>query len=1436
MNHFIPNRSATYYTRGSVRQYRRKKIGKGRLRIGLLLLCLATSLRISAQPASAINPWTYIPAAQVPDQGLARPIVPQAYQTVQLDVATLRSTLADAPRWFTPAASTADIRLTLPFPDGGFGTFRIEYAPVMADELAAKYPDIRTFAGYGVDDPHAYARFDLTPAGFHGFIRSPLHSDVFIDPYAMGDTIHYMAYYKKDFSKDTDWTCGVEDNLKDLKNAPPGLQKAGDCKLRTYTLALACTGEYATFHGGTVIGALAAMNTTMTRVNGIFELDASIHMDLVSNNDTLVFLDPATDPYSNSNGSAMLGENQTTCDNRIGSANYDIGHVFSTGGGGVAYLNSPCTNIKAGGVTGQTNPVGDPFDVDYVAHEMGHQYGATHTQNNACNRSSATAMEPGSASTIMGYAGICSPNVQNNSDAYFHAVSLAQMGNFVTGSTGNSCATSTVVNPGGPTALAGSDHTIPRSTPFALTGIGSDPNNTALTYCWEQMDNQVATMPPASTNTGGPTFRSLTPTTSPTRYFPNWTAILNNSTPTWEVLPSVGRNLNFRFTVRDNHPGGGCTAEDNMVVTVDGNAGPFLVTSPNTTVNWPALSTQSITWDVANTTAAPVSCAFVDILLSLDGGASFPITLASATPNDGEFTTVIPNNQTNQARIMIRGNGNIFFDLSNSNFTISEPVNGFSIAATPAFQSACQPVDTISVSVGILYLGSFQEPVSFSLSGLPAGANAVFHPAQVISSDTVTLSLFNLGSVPDGVYPLTVTGSTASNLTESAGFSFQLFSTAPTAPIPLIPGNQLNNISTTPVFEWESVTGADSYSFQLSTDSDFVNLIHSASMLPDTMYPLPIVLSFSTTYFWRVQGNNVCGNGVFSNTYSFNTGYESCKVFASTDVPKTISSTGAVTVYSSLPIDYDGTVTDLNVVNLNISHTWINDLIVTVIDPAATEVDVIQNICERENNIITNFDDEAANPYNSLPCPPVNNGFYQPAETLSAFDGKSLLGNWQLKIQDVFNQDGGSLNSWSLEICYLCIVPAITQVNVTQPACTSPTGSISVLTEQGPALEYSLGGTSGWQPSNVFPNLSPGSYNVLVRLQGDTTCQAAYAGNPIVLDSLPVFFGSIQPVICQGDSFLFHGQSYTQAGTYVDTLSTSEGCDSIVTISLAVLSLSFETVNTSICQGESYSFNGNSYSVAGTYVDTLTAANGCDSVVTLQLTVQPNVTASETASICQGESFSFNGNSYSVAGTYVDTLTATNGCDSVFTLQLTVLPSANQSETAVICQGESYSFNGNSYSVAGTYVDTLTAANGCDSVVTLQLTVLPSTTGSETASICQGESYSFNGNSYSVAGTYVDTLTAVNGCDSVVTLQLTVLPSASSSAAVSICQGESYSYNGNSYSVAGTYVDTLTAANGCDSVVTLELTVLPNFTGSAAVSICQGESYSFNGNSYSVAG
>jgi hypothetical protein len=457
---------------------------------------------------------------------------------------------------------------------------------------------------------------------------------------------------------------------------------------RTYRLALACTGEYAVAVDGptpTKTGVLSKMVTSINRVNGVFERELALTLALIGNTDTLIFLNSSTDPYNNT-GNDMT-PNQNTITNRIGSTNYDMGHLFGTGAGGVAMLGSVCKNNKAMGVTGQPAPLGDPFDIDFVAHEMGHQFGAEHSFNGntgSCAGESEQphAYEPGSGSSIMGYAGICAgENLQAHSDDYFHAKSLDLISTFITSLGGGNCALATPIINAPPVVPAFTQtYNIPYLTPFELTApTAVDVDHDALTYCWEQWNLGDWKQSWANTQINGPIFRSFLPTTSPTRVFPKIDSLVRNVTSyLGEKLPNNARTLKFRLTVRDMVNGLGTFnfPIDSITLNVVNTGSPFEVTHPNTSINWTSGTPETITWSKGGTDGSVINCNNVDIFLSLDGGYTFPIQLAANTPNDGTETITVPSlPMTNTARVKVKGSGNVFFDISNINFAINDPSN-----------------------------------------------------------------------------------------------------------------------------------------------------------------------------------------------------------------------------------------------------------------------------------------------------------------------------------------------------------------------------------------------------------------------------------------------------------------------------------------------------------------------------------------------------------------------------------------------------------------------------------------------------------------------------------------------------------------------------------------------------------------------------------------
>ncbi len=739
-----------------------------------LTAIFAFSLNLFLSAQSLI--WNDIPDPKIGTQQ----IYPESYRTMTVDFESLKSLLLSAPAEGTDLRNS-DFSIQLPTPDGGRAGFKIVEESTMAPELQARYPDIRTFIGIGTGDyANATINLDFTLKGFHAQILAEGKS-YYIDPLSPGDLNTYMIYTRESFFKGNSKTmppCKSEDiGLPEPGNkgeVPRNGQKSdggieiefpnvsNGTQLRTYDLALACTGEYAQFQGGTVPLVMSAMTTTMNRVNGIYRSDVCLRMLMVANNDDLIFLNAATDGYTNNDGDAMLGQNQTKVDFIIGSSNYDIGHIFSTGGGGVALVGVVCNNsFKAQGVTGSPTPVGDPFDVDYVAHEMGHQWSAKHTQNNNCQRSLPSAYEPGSASTIMGYAGICSPNLQSNSDPYFHNRSYNQIVAYSVTGNGNSCATITsAVNSPPVITLPSGGFFIPKSTPFELTASATDPNNDPMTYCWEQYNLGPATAGGDInlTNPSGtaPIFRSWEPTSSSTRVFPRLSDLVNNTTVIGELLPTYARDMTFRLTVRDLYINGAVN-DAQLSFDVVSNSGPFLVSSPNTAVTWNIGSNQTVSWNVANTTASPVNCGTVDIYLSTDGGFTYPTLLASNTPNDGSQSIMVPNIPSTQARVKVKAHSNIFFDISNANFTIS-------VGEPPANDAICS---AITINCGDNLSGTTVNATASSL-GQPSCTGGtdhdVFYKFNATEGNTYTITV--IGDNYDGVMAIFGGSSCSGSLTE----------------------------------------------------------------------------------------------------------------------------------------------------------------------------------------------------------------------------------------------------------------------------------------------------------------------------------------------------------------------------------------------------------------------------------------------------------------------------------------------------------------------------------------------------------------------------------------------------------------------------------------------------------------------------------------------
>ncbi len=630
------------------------------------------------------NFWKEIPESAVKATDLKRTIVPDHYKVLSLDTLQMLGVLRSAPLEFSLQSRQAPLILALPMPDGSVNHFNIVEYSMQEPGLQAQFPDIRTYSGQGIEDRTATVKLDWTGFGFHAMILSPVTGSVWIDPYARGNKTDYISYYKKDLQPREFKEIGVLPFEGARPSSDNSVPAGGPClggTLRTYRLAVANTGEYAVAVGGTTAPLLhSAIVTSVNRVNGVYETEVTIRLTLVATNNLVEFLTPGGDPFTgNAVATTLIGESQAQITTRIGVGNFDIGHTFSTGAGGLAGLGVVCNATqKARGVTGLPNPVGDAYDIDFVSHEIGHQFGGNHTFNAATgncsgNGSASANAEPGSGTTIMAYAGICTTNdLQVHSDPQFHAISFNEIGTFSRSGGGSGCGTATATGNTPPVVNAGSNYVIPVSTPFTLTGSATDINGDLLTYSWEQIDvGGTFSNWNAPTGIAAPLFRSFQPTLSPSRTFPRMSDIANGTTTIGEILPAIVRDVDFRLTARDNRAGGGGICYAQMKVTTSG-ATPFNVTSQPAATNWVAngSNTATITW-TTGFAAAPFNSPNVSILLSTDGGLTFPFTLLNSTANDGTENIVIPAQATTRGRVMVKSIGNVFFDINTGNITIS---------------------------------------------------------------------------------------------------------------------------------------------------------------------------------------------------------------------------------------------------------------------------------------------------------------------------------------------------------------------------------------------------------------------------------------------------------------------------------------------------------------------------------------------------------------------------------------------------------------------------------------------------------------------------------------------------------------------------------------------------------------------------------------------
>ncbi len=812
------------------------------------------------------------------DKAVARLSFPKEFQLFKLNTESLRQELFSIVDNRNSKHTTI---ITLPNGSGSLEQFEVVEASNFEPALQVQFPEIRAYSGKGITDKTASLKLSISPRGIQTMVLRADKENEFIEPYSIDHTV-YAAFKSQNKIGQLPWRCatpdadlatGLNNQVKSL-----GIASRSGADLKTMRLAQSCNGEYANYFGASTAGTaadqaivLAAFNNTLTRCNGVYEKDLALHLNLIASTTSVIFYNPATDPYSTtlSQWNAQL---QSTLTANIGEANYDIGHMFgaSGGGGNAGCIGCVCVNgSKGSGITSPADgiPQGDNFDIDYVVHEIGHQLGGNHTFSMSLEGTGVNK-EIGSGITIMGYAGITAQDVAPHSIAFYHEATIAQIqANLAT----KTCPVTTAISNSTPVVAAGGSFTIPISTPFALTGSATDADaGDVLTYSWEQNDNSTTSGSgsiASTTKTIGPNFLSFSPTTSPTRLFPKLSTILAglNVTPVItggsagtniEALSSIARTLNFRLTVRDNAPYGstapvsvGQTQFTDAVVTVSSASGPFAVTSPNTSVTWAGGSAQTITWSVNNTTAAPVNCANVKICLSTDGGLTFPTILAASTPNDGTETLVIPATPTTTARIKVEAVGNIFFDISNTNFTI-----GGAVACGDATGLAASSVGNNSATVS---WNGVTNAVSYAVDYKLNSSSSWTSFATAQTTTTASLTGLSQGSLYDWRVQATCA-------TGTGNFAAAQFTTTAPAVCNAPSGLAASAITSSgATVSWSAVSGAASYAVDYKLNS---STVWTSATTATTATSVGITgLSASSLYDYRVSTN--CGvNGTSSFT------------------------------------------------------------------------------------------------------------------------------------------------------------------------------------------------------------------------------------------------------------------------------------------------------------------------------------------------------------------------------------------------------------------------------------------------------------------------------------------------------------------------------------------------------------------------------------------
>lgn len=923
--------------------------------------------------------------------------------------------------------------------------FVLEEVPIFDFKNIAKYPKIKAYRGKSKEREGVSLRITVTPLGISGTMRTP-SGFLYLQPHNKGSD-QYLFYQRTntlDLSEKVMFCSTKSANIKPKVERKTVVQYPNTYRqegvLKTYRIAIAATAEYTEYwgdddasNGNNSTDAFAAVVNTVNRINEIMEIDFGVRLLIVSDVN-LIYNNSLTDPFDVEQD--LNNQIQSTLTSLMGESNYDIGHLFHRGipNGDAGSVGNVCRNNQKGrafsthSFTATNGSTGvfltDYFDIDYVAHEIGHQFGANHTYAHDTENSQVNS-EPGSGSTIMSYAGIVpDQNIQRHSDPYFHYHSIQQVNQYIDN---YACQVSLPTTNTPPTINAGTDITIPQGTPYVLEAEAIDADNDLLSYCWEQLDHGLMRATDFGPNAlFGSINRSLPPSTSPSRMIPNLSAVLQGDLieryphlgSSWETVSTVGRTLRWGVTVRDRNSetlnGAGFTAQDEKIITVDSNSGPFQVLSQNNTSDskWLSGSNQLIEWEVARTDQSPINTQTVSIYLSIDGGQTFSICLLQNTPNDGNAWVEVPGEAAStQARIKIVPDNNIYFAINTTDFTVA--TRTYALPFEEIEKESCATLTTSYTIELNNYVGT-DAAVNLSIAGLPANLSAQISPSILTTNnETAEIVLTRLGAL-SGTYSYTLVGTSSLGVV-SETFYTHFYSENPPISNLVFPEDAAQNLPVYPELHWLENNEANQYRVELSTVADFSNTVDQVMLATNTLQLRQ--LDGGVTYYWRVYAINDCGESV-SATHSFTTSIINCRDYGTIGLPQNLLD--AVNETIGVKEVLISVVDALIIVDLNltveITHTYIQDLTLILINPQGEEVVLIQNEGGGGNNYSnTTFDAEASLGIRSA-SPPFS-GSFRPHEDFSSWYGNNARGIWRLRIEDNVPVDTGQILNVQLNLC-----------------------------------------------------------------------------------------------------------------------------------------------------------------------------------------------------------------------------------------------------------------------------------------------------------------------------------------------------------------------------------------------------------------------------------